>query len=96
METQRFGIKFTIYLLLGSLGFKGQLGVRCTPNSVPMVLIGFFLGFLGIITHKHPRVIGIYRAYNPGFPMTGYVGPGVHPTAYPLDPWNFHLDPWGR
>ncbi len=35
-----------------------------TPNSVgPMVLIGLIWGFLGIITHKHPRVIGIYRAY---------------------------------
>ena len=38
--------------------------------------------FLGI-THKHPRAIGIYRAYISGFPMTGYVGIGVHPCLSP-------------
>ena len=30
-------------------------------------------------THKYPR----YRAYSSGFPMTGYVGIGVHPCLSP-------------
>ena len=34
------------------VSFQGTIG--CTPNSVPMVLIGLIQGFLGIITHKHP------------------------------------------
>ena len=36
-----------------------------------------------MITHKHPRVIGIYRAYITGFPIPGYVGIGVHPCLSP-------------
>ena len=56
---------------------KGQLGVP--PKSVPMVFVVFNLGILGDeITHKYPR--DIRRAYNPGFPMMGYVGRG---TALP-------------
>ena len=44
----------------------------CGPHGMYCVL----LGFLGIITHKHP----LYRAYSSGFPMTGaHVGIEVHP-----------------
>ena len=34
---------------------------------------------MGAITHIYP----LYRAYSSGFPMTGYVGIGVHPCLSP-------------
>ena len=52
--------------------FQGTMG--CTPNSVPMVFIGVFYGFLGIMTHKYP----LYRAYI-GISHRGTLV-GVHPT----------------
>ena len=42
---------------------------------------GFNLGILGdFLTHKYPRDVGLISS---GFPMTGYVGLGVHPTNFP-------------
>ncbi len=50
---------------------QGTMG--CTPNSVPMVFIGVFYGFLGIMTHEYP----LYRAYigisNRGTLGSGYI-----------------------
>ena len=54
--------------------FKGQ-GRYVYPVHVrvgPMIFIGVHLGI---------------RAYSSGFPMTGYVGPGVHPTI----PWLLYI-----
>ena len=45
----------------------------------PKYLLCSTLGFLGIISYKYPRDIGLTW----GFPMTGYVGIGVHPCLSP-------------
>ena len=55
---------------------KGQLGVPLTVY--PWYLLCSTLGFLGIITHKYPRDIDLYRAYI-GISHRGTL-PGVHPT----------------
>ena len=49
----------------------------CTPNSVPMVFIGVFYGFLGIMTHKYP----LYRAY------IGISNRGTVVGVHPIIPW---------
>ncbi len=58
-----------------------RTGVPRSRTCTTMVLIGRFKkGFLGIITHKHPRAIGIYRAYIEISHRGTLVG--VHPTIW--------------
>ena len=48
--------------------------------------------FLGIITHKHPRAIGIYRA-NIGISHRGTLGSGFYGTHFPIQSLPFSVFP---
>ncbi len=84
-----FGVQvhefFRVYLIPWNQSFVSRGKDGCTPNVrvLPWLLLCSTLGFLGIITDKYPRAIGlIFR----DFPWRATLG--VRGTSFPI-PWLF-------